>query len=173
MSGIVRKIDELGRIVIPKELRKTLNIKNNDDIEITILEDNKILLQKYYRLKSLEEILINYSSILFKYLSAEFLITDKEKILITSKKFKDTCDMKIGLPIMDMIDSRKQILENKVKNIRINNTLEINNFFYFCPIVINTDILGSIIILSDKVINEKDILVVDIVLHLLKAKLES
>ena len=55
MSGIVRKIDDLGRIVIPKELRKSLNIKNSDDLEIKIT-DNKIILEKYYRLQNLKDI---------------------------------------------------------------------------------------------------------------------
>ncbi|MBM7644948.1 transcriptional pleiotropic regulator of transition state genes [Scopulibacillus daqui] len=45
-TGIVRKIDELGRIVIPKELRRTLDIKEKDPIEI-FLDDNKIILKKY------------------------------------------------------------------------------------------------------------------------------
>ncbi|KAB2331818.1 AbrB/MazE/SpoVT family DNA-binding domain-containing protein [Bacillus mesophilum] len=45
-TGIVRKVDELGRIVIPKELRKTLNIQIKDPIEIFV-EDEKIILRKY------------------------------------------------------------------------------------------------------------------------------
>ena len=45
-TGIVRRIDRLGRIVIPKEICKTLNIKENDPLEI-FTEDNKILLRKY------------------------------------------------------------------------------------------------------------------------------
>lgn len=172
MSGIVRKIDELGRIVIPKELRKSLNIKNSDDIEI-ILIDNKIVLEKYYRLKSLEDIVLKYSSILDKYLISEFIITDKEKIIITSKNLKEIINTKIGLPIIDMIEDRKQVLENKNKNIKISNTLELKKYFYFCPIIINTDILGSIILFNDNVINEKDTTIVEIIIHLLKLKLEN
>lgn len=45
-TGIVRKIDELGRIVIPKEMRKTLDIKHNDYIEIS-MQDSNIVLHKY------------------------------------------------------------------------------------------------------------------------------
>ena len=46
-TGIVRKIDELGRIVIPKELRSTLHIKDGDPIEIFTAEDGVIALRKY------------------------------------------------------------------------------------------------------------------------------
>lgn len=46
-TGIVRKVDELGRIVLPKELRVTLNINEKDPLEIFVDEDHRIVLQKY------------------------------------------------------------------------------------------------------------------------------
>ena len=46
-TGIVRKIDDLGRIVLPKELRKTMNIDVKDPVEIYVDEDDKIILKKY------------------------------------------------------------------------------------------------------------------------------
>ncbi|HAH78238.1 MAG TPA: AbrB family transcriptional regulator [Ruminococcaceae bacterium] len=46
-TGIVRKVDELGRIVLPKELRVTLNINEKDPLEIYVDEDDKIVLKKY------------------------------------------------------------------------------------------------------------------------------
>lgn len=46
-TGIIRRIDELGRIVIPKELRRTLNIKVGDPIEIFTADDGVIALRKY------------------------------------------------------------------------------------------------------------------------------
>ena len=64
MSGIVRKVDELGRIVIPKELRKNLNIKNSDDLEISI-DNDKIILEKFYRLRNLKDVLNNYFCIYY------------------------------------------------------------------------------------------------------------
>lgn len=45
-TGIVRKVDELGRIVVPKELRRTLNIEEKDGLEI-FTEGNTIILRKY------------------------------------------------------------------------------------------------------------------------------
>ena len=52
--GIIRKIDELGRIVLPKELRKTLSINSGDDFQITI-DNEKIILEKYSRLENYED----------------------------------------------------------------------------------------------------------------------
>ena len=62
-TGIIRKVDELGRIVLPKEIRKTLGIKDGEDLEIYI-KDKAIYLQKYSRLwalKDISEILIQYA----------------------------------------------------------------------------------------------------------------
>ncbi len=172
MTGIVRKIDDLGRIVIPKEIRKTLNIKSNDDIEI-IADDNKIILKKYYILNSLDKILSHYISVMDKYLLCDFIITDKEKIIVVSKKLKETIDnSSISLNLIQMLEQRKQLLENVAKSLKINNSLVINKCYYFSPIIINADILGSIILISDKSIVEKDITIVDIILQLLRLKLE-
>lgn len=173
MSGIVRKIDELGRIVIPKELRKTLNIKNSDDIEINISE-NKLILEKYYRLNSLKEILNNYSFILEKYLSCDFIITDKEKVIITAKKIKEIFDnSEINNNILSMIENRKQLLENSKPIIKFNSVLSLNKNYYFHPIIINADTLGSIFLLSENLIIEKDITIVEIIIQLLKLRLET
>lgn len=172
MSGIVRKIDDLGRIVIPKELRKILNFKNNDDIEIKIV-DNKIILEKYYRLKSLESEMEIYVSILERWVSSDFLITDKEKIIFCSKNLKDKMqDIKISPLFSKMIDDRKQVLENSIKPFKINNSSTINECYYFSPLIINTDALGSIVLFNKNAINEKDITIIDIMIQFLTIRLE-
>ncbi len=171
-SGLVRKIDDLGRIVIPKELRKTLNIKSDDDIEISAEED-KIILKKYYRLQSLSNIMNEYIPILEKNLECSFLITDTEKILTLSKKLQRKVDnLSIGVYLQELLKNRKSVLENKNKELKINNSLTFNKYYYFSPIIANTDFLGSIILLSDIVINEKEILVLDIVMQIIKKKIE-
>ncbi len=172
MTGIVRKIDDLGRIVIPKEIRKTLNIKNNDDIEI-IASEGKIILEKYYRLESLESVLDNYLFIMDKYLLCDYIITDKEKIIVVSKRLRESINsFELSSNISTMLEQRKQILESTNKTFKINNALIINKCYYFCPIIISADILGSIILISDKSISEKDITIIDIISQLLKLKLE-
>ena len=55
LAGIVRRIDELGRIVIPKEIRKTLHIKNGENLEIFI-NDGNIILKKYSELGNIKEL---------------------------------------------------------------------------------------------------------------------
>lgn len=169
MSGIVRKVDELGRIVIPKELRKNLNIKNSDDLEITI-DNDRIVLEKFYRLRNLKEELNNYFCILERFLNSNFIISDKENIILTCKKQSELKDKKISHQYNDLMYARKQIIDNN--KLRITNEYEIFSNYYFCPIIVNTDILGSILLFNDKKIDEQDILIIEIFLYLLKEKLE-
>ena len=171
MSGIVRKIDDLGRIVIPKELRKSLNIKNSDDLEITITDD-KIILEKYYRLKNLKNTLNKYFKMLDKFLDSDFIISDKENILLTSKEYSDLKDTKLSNKIIELLDYRKPVLENSFTSLKLTSDIELNKNYYFYPIIIDTDILGSIIIFNNKKIETKEILVVDIFSYLLKEKIE-
>ena len=62
-TGVSRRIDELGRIVIPKEIRKSLKLNMGDSVEIYV-EDNKISLKKYSSLLGLEEELFNIAKVL-------------------------------------------------------------------------------------------------------------
>ena len=169
MSGIVRKVDELGRIVIPKELRKTLNIKNSDDLEITI-DNNKIVLEKFYRLKNLKEALNFYYSIFEKFLSSRYIITDKENVLLASKNINFIDNQKISYQLIEAIDSRRQFLDNKL--LKITDNYEVNINYYFCPLIVNTDVLGSIIIFDENRISDRDLLILDIFKFLLKEKIE-
>ena len=170
MSGIVRKIDELGRIVIPKELRKSLNVKNGDDLEIKVV-DNKIMLEKYYRLKSLNDIFDNYCQMLNRFLSSNYIITDKENIILASKELIQLKGLKLNKRIIELIDSRKPLLDNNLPILKISEDIEVNKNYYFCPIIIDTDIIGSIILFNNKEIDQKEKFIVDIFLYLLKEKI--
>ena len=81
-TGIIRKVDELGRIVLPKEIRKNLGIKDGEDLEICI-KDKAIYLQKYSRLWALKDI----SEILIQYALEEMNLNINEKNMYLGKGF--------------------------------------------------------------------------------------
>ena len=128
-TGIVRKIDELGRIVLPKELRKTLNINSGDDFQISI-DENKIILEKYSKLES------------FEY-KIYFVINNK---IINSNEI-------IRENINKLIQERKVYISDKIiKNQISDNIIEEGRIVIF-PIVLNSDLLGSLILISNDNIN--------------------
>ncbi|MBD9085556.1 AbrB/MazE/SpoVT family DNA-binding domain-containing protein, partial [bacterium] len=78
-TGVVRRIDELGRIVIPKEIRKNFRIKEGENIEIYI-DDNNIILKKYSELKNVPDISSNIIDSVFSIINKDIIITDMSNI---------------------------------------------------------------------------------------------
>ncbi len=170
-TGVVRKIDELGRIVIPKEIRRNLNIGDGEEVEIFV-DNESIILKKYYRLLSLKEFAIKYIKVLDKYINCNLILTDKEKIIYSSKEsFNHLVEEKINKQILDVINERKVILE-KGKLLLTNDYLMVN-YFMIMPIVVNTDSIGCIICTSNDAINEKLITVIEIIIALIKNNFEG
>ena len=83
-TGVVRRIDDLGRIVIPKEIRKTLRIKEGDPLEIFTDKDGEIILKKYSPIGELSEFAINYAETLAKTTGHIACITDKDTVIAVS-----------------------------------------------------------------------------------------
>ena len=67
-TGIVRRIDDLGRIVIPREIRRTLHIKEGDPFEILVDDDGKVIFAKYQPLSYFEKEADNTAQLLSAYL---------------------------------------------------------------------------------------------------------
>lgn len=166
-TGIVRKIDDLGRIVIPKEIRNTLNVRNNDELEIFIEED-KIILKKYCRLMNFKDYAEYYAK-LFERLSDKYIfICDMEKVIVSPNTFKDIENKNISNNIYKLIIDRQKISGN---DLRITTSDVINKNYIFYPIVINVDAIGAIILFSDKEINDVDKYTINIIKALLQEKI--
>ena len=141
--GIVRRIDNLGRIVIPKEIRDTLRIKNGDSLEINI-EGELVTLKKYSELNNLIEIETIIANLLRETLKKDVLITNKDKYIIGTKH--EYIDKKITNELLEILENRQMIIQkSKDQNTLIN------------PIIIKGDVIGSIIIISNEEIEENQI----------------
>lgn len=158
-TGIVRKIDELGRIVIPKEIRKSLNIRNGEDVQIFI-RDEEIVLKKYKKLLTVKDSAIKYLYSFRKLTDSTVFITDKDKIIAST--VENLLAEKIDDKILNLIEERKS---EDGYSLKMGNNI-INKYYYALPIIIDADAIGSIIIVNDLQINEKDKLLSN-VLHIL------
>lgn len=147
-TGVVRKIDELGRIVIPKEIRKNLNIRNGEDVSIFV-KDNMIVLKKYERALTIREISQKYINAFKKINDDVILISDKNSI-ISSSNF-EYIDKKIDNKIFNLINERKSE-EGTVLNL---GGEVINSAYIISPIIVDTDAIGAVISLCKDRLNEK------------------
>ena len=142
--GITRRVDELGRIVIPKAIRTNFKIHHGDVLEIFI-QDNKIVLQKFNMIGNLNDSLSGLLVLIAKTLNANIIITDTDKYIFASdEEYNELLNQEISSEIYDLINRRTKL---KLNNYTFLNT-KVN--FLFEPIIFNGDILGSIIFIFKK-----------------------
>ena len=164
-TGITRRIDDLGRIVIPKEIRKNLKIKENELLEIFI-ENENIILKKFSSFDDMEKLLNIYVDVLSEITIGTILITNRDKVISTNKKY-DYLDKDISQNIVDIMLNREDKLSNNNLDIEIMQNNKIKSNYYIKPIINNSDIIGSIILLNNKEINEKDINSINVISKLI------
>ena len=128
-----RKIDELGRIVIPKEIRKSLKLNMGDSLEIYI-EDNKISLRKYSSLKGYEEELFNIAKIINELTNSTILFIEEDKVE----------EFLINIISIDNRDETKNILFEIVDERLLNATGGVVQGMSGSPIIQDDYIIGAV-----------------------------
>ena len=98
-TGIVRRIDELGRVVIPKEIRRTLRIREGDPLEIYTDKDGEVILKKYSPIGEISNFAKDYTESLFRSLGHIACITDKDMI-VTSEEDAQAYTAQVICPII-------------------------------------------------------------------------
>ena len=153
-TGITRRIDDLGRIVIPKEIRKNLKIKENEVLEIFINND-EIILKKFSPFNDSEKVLSDYIKVINDMTGNDVIITDRDKVILTSKRLEERLlNKKLSEYVNDLIENRSIFLSNDMKGIEVIDNEKIKQNYYFIPFIIDSDVVGSIIMFSSKEFDE-------------------
>lgn len=153
-TGITRRIDDLGRIVIPKEIRKNLKIKENEVLEIFINND-EIILKKFSRFNDSEKVLSDYIKVINDMTGNDVIITDRDKVILSTKKLEEKLlNKKLSEYVSDLIENRSIFLSNDMKGIEVIDNEKIKQNYYFIPFIIDSDVVGSIIMFSSKEFDE-------------------
>ena len=143
--GIIRKIDNLGRIVLPKELRKTMGINSGDDFKI-LIDNDRIILTKYSRLNVIEDIIV-------KVIDSFSNVTKNIIYLVINNKIKNQFNEEIIKDITNKINERKTLIYENVNEFNLSRTVILKGNIIIYPIVIESDLLGAIIISGNSTIN--------------------
>lgn len=136
----IRRIDELGRIVIPKDIRKKLHIKDSEPLEIYI-EDNEIRIKKYSSLPDIIEYIKYLIDIGNRITSNKYIITNRENIIAAS--IKELSGIKLPKEIEDMV-----LKSNLEKNTKVDFKIaseEIKAHANIAPIILDNDRSGLIV----------------------------
>lgn len=159
-TGMIRRIDELGRIVIPKEIRKSLKLNMGDIVEIFV-EDNKIMLKRFSTMLGLEEDLFNIAKVINETTNASVLFVDGDNVLISYGKLSEVyMDKTINSYIYNKT-SDNGIYKSKNINI-ISDYIENRNTYIYSLSFKNYSHGLLIVIENDKTLsqNELDIIMV-------------
>lgn len=155
-TGIVRRIDDLGRVVIPKEIRRTLRIREGDPLEIFVDRDGEVILKKYSPIGELGDFAKEYAESLSESTGHIALISDRDTVIaVAGASKKEYLDKPIGAMLESCMENRKITIEASAGNhelMRDNN--ETIGSFVAAPIVAGGDPIGTVVLLSkDETVN--------------------
>lgn len=112
-TGIVRRIDDLGRVVIPKEIRRTLRIREGDPLEIFVDREGEVILKKYSPIGELGEFAKEYADSLYEALGHIACIADRDTIIaVAGAPKKEYINKPIGAAIEKVMEERKAVVIN-------------------------------------------------------------
>lgn len=106
-TGIVRRIDDLGRVVIPKEIRRTLRIREGDPLEIFTAADGEVIFKKYSPIGELTEFALQYTDVLHRATDMTVIISDRDHIISASGSMRrDLLDRRVSAELEGLMDAR-------------------------------------------------------------------
>ncbi len=113
-TGIVRRIDDLGRVVIPKEIRRTLRIREGDPLEIFVDRDGEVILKKYSPIGELGDFAKEYADSLNESVGHIALIADRDTVIaVAGAPKKEFLNKPIGALVEKSMEDRKTLFFGK------------------------------------------------------------
>lgn len=149
-TGIVRRIDDLGRVVIPKEIRRTLRIREGDPLEIFVDRDGEVILKKYSPIGELGDFAKEYAESLADTTGHISMIADRDVIVaVSGAAKKDFLDKPISEDIEQSMENRKTILNtNAGEYMVVKDKTERFGSRVIAPIVAAGDPIGAVIMVA-------------------------
>lgn len=175
-TGIVRRIDDLGRIVIPKEIRRSFRIREGDPLEIFTDAEGEVIFKKYSPIGELSNFASQYAEVLHKSGGLPIAIMDNDHVIAAS-----------GISKREILERRitknvEELMENRAIHIRTNEVPAINaiegfnrkaNVIY--PIIYGGDVSGAVALIEDESHNpptETDIKLIQVAAAFLGKQME-
>jgi stage V sporulation protein T len=149
-TGIVRRVDELGRVVIPKEMRRTLRIKEGEEMEVSVYNNSKIVLKKYSAIKALKDFEQEYADTIYKVCGDNTLICDNDNIVACAADKSFYLSKQISADVEKIIQGRKSVYLTGAETVSITGEKESCKDMAVAPILHKGDIIGGVIIVSQK-----------------------
>ena len=150
-TGIVRRIDDLGRVVIPKEIRRTMRIREGDPLEIFTDRDGEVIFKKYSPIGELTAFAAQYAETLHKTCELSVVICDRDSVVtcagVSKKEYNDK---PLSDELEEIIEGRGLYLYRD-GNTRLPVIADNTSHFISCamPIITEGDIVGCVASVAD------------------------
>ena len=112
-TGIVRRIDDLGRIVIPKEIRRTLHIRESDPLEIFTDREGQVILKKYSPIGEMSTFAKQYAESLAQVSGHAALIADRDQFIAAAGGYKQMVNKSVSRQMEEKIHNRETIMATR------------------------------------------------------------
>lgn len=174
-TGIIRRVDELGRIVIPKELRKSLRLREGESLEIYVNDQENIVLKKFSLMNKIDDFAQGFVDSMYSFIKHNIIITDNDTVIASAgKQKKDYLDKPISENLQISLSRRENILEKFEKPFKIIETKEEIGTYAISSIIVNGDAVGLVMVSStEEPIGELEKKIVDIASEFLAKYLED
>lgn len=177
-TGIVRRIDDLGRVVIPKEIRRTLRIREGDPLEIFTERDGGIILKKHSPIGELGQVAGQYAESMARTTGGLVCVTDREHVIAAAGSGKSAYEGKhISEELFRGIENRTHCVRNRpVENLLAVTGEDAGDFVSqaFSTIIAEGDVIGSVILCSrDRKMGEPEEMIVQTAAGFLGRQLEQ
>ena len=151
-TGIVRRIDDLGRVVVPKEIRRTLRIREGDPLEIFTDRNGEVILKKYSPIGELHKISCEYAESLSSVTGYTVCIADTEQIIALSGSGKKLLAEKgITSEMRKVMETRKSFVAGRGEKTHVKITdaqMQEYTDQAISPIICEGDVIGAVILLN-------------------------
>ena len=148
-TGIVRRIDDLGRVVIPKEIRRTMRIREGDPLEIYTDTDGEVIFKKYSPIGELSDFATQYADAIGKNCDMPVVICDRDHcIAAAGVSRKEVLERRVSPQLEDIAEARRQysVRRGEIKLIQPLEGVE-HTAGVICPIISAGDVCGSVVLL--------------------------
>ena len=156
-TGIVRRIDDLGRVVIPKEIRRTLRIREGDPLEIFVDREGEVILKKYSPIGELGTFAKEYAESLYETVGHISMIADRDVIIaVAGGNKREFLSKPVGKLLEKSLEDRNTIIMNGLENVNDENihVIQTDDREYtikaqvIAPIITQGDPIGAVLIVS-------------------------
>ena len=150
-TGIVRRIDDLGRVVIPKEIRRTMRIREGDPLEIYTSREGEVIFKKYSLMGGLDDFAAQFCETLSKSCNAITAVTDRDSIIAVAGGGKRELMGKRISPQLEQIMEDRRIYQHtgEERGVFVTEAGDKYQAAVAAPIISEGDVLGLVLFVED------------------------